>query len=106
MLWAALAPGPAFAATTLSGDSQIFGQIGVGTELPRARLDVRLSSSDVYGLMVSSANGLPMMALNAQGRLGVGISSPSAALDVHGSADDGDLGMLLRVGNSTSSTSS
>ncbi|MCX5786930.1 MAG: hypothetical protein NTX64_00245 [Elusimicrobia bacterium] len=47
-----------------------------------------------------------MLLLDGQDRLGVGVAAPAAGVDVRGIADSGDLGLLLRVGNSSSSTSS
>lgn len=94
------------AAGTISQDGQILGQLGVNTEVPYARLHVAMSSTDAYGLKVSSPNGDTTLALDRAGRLGVGVASPLAALDVRGAADSGDVGGLFRAGNSTSSTSS
>lgn len=91
---------------TATDDVQITGQVGVQTEVPRARFEVRLSTNDSYGLRVSSQNGAPLLLLDAAARLGIGLSTPAAQVDVAGDGDNGDLGLLLRVGNSSSSSSS
>ncbi|MBI4422193.1 MAG: hypothetical protein HY554_00605 [Elusimicrobia bacterium] len=96
---------PALGATT-SGDAQVLGQLATGAEVPTARLEVRLSSSDAYGLLVSSADGRPMLHAGPSGRVAVGVSSPTAALDLRGSADNGDIGLLVRAGNSSGTASS
>lgn len=93
-------------ATDFSSDLQVTGQAGIGTEVPRARLQAEMKAADGYALWVSSPNGTVELALDKQGRFGVGIATPGAKADVLGSADDGDIGLLLRVGNSSQTTAS
>lgn len=100
-----LAPAAA-GAVDFSGNLQVTGQVGVGTEVPRARLHVEMKAADSYALLVSSPNGTQELLLDKQGRLGVGVSTPGSKADVQGSADDGDIGLLLRVGNSSQTTDS
>jgi hypothetical protein len=98
----ALAP-TARADTQISGDLQITGQLGVGTQVPRARLEAQMDATDQYGLLVSSGNGAAMLSVDRQGKLGIGVT-PSARVDVAGTGDSGSVGMWLRGGNSTSTT--
>lgn len=93
-------------AVEFSGDGQITGQLGVGTEIPQARLHVEMKAADAYALKVSSPDGTAELVLDEQGRLGIGISAPGAKVDVRGSAGNGDIGLLLRVGNSSQTTDS
>lgn len=99
-------PSRGYADFTVSGDNQITGQLGVGTVVPQARLDIRLTSADDYALKVSSQNGDVLLVVDKAGHAGIGLSSPQAGLDVHGSANSGEVGLLLRAGNSTSTFSS
>lgn len=97
----ALLPCLATAQTQTSSDLTVTGQLGVGTAAPRARLEAQMSASDSYGLLVSSANGQPMLQVDRAGQLGIGVT-PQGRVDVFGSGDNGSVGMRLRVGNSTS----
>jgi hypothetical protein len=76
---------------------QITGQLGVGTKLPQARLDLQMDQNDRYGLRVSAADGRPlfMVGPDARAAIGLNLSSAreSARLDLHGS-------VLLRAGSS------
>lgn len=103
---AALLPPPSSCQTRFTGDGQVTGQMGVGTSVPQARLEVKISSTDAYGLKVSSADGSAFLVVDSSGRLGVKLSTPLANVDVVGGADSGELGLLLRVGNSSASTAS
>lgn len=94
---------PAHAGTAFSGDLQITGQIGIQTQVPKARLEAQMAPADEYGLKVSSSNGTPLFVLDRTGRAGVGTVYPQARLDVAGSGDDGSVGIWLRGGNSTGS---
>lgn len=95
-----------WAQTKTSGDLTVTGQMGIGTTVPRARLEGRLSSGDSYGLKVSSANGTTMLSLDSGGRLAVGVGTSQASVDVSGAGDAADIGLQLRSGNSTSSVTS
>lgn len=92
----------ASAQMTASGDMMITGQAGVGTAVPQARLEIKLSSADAYALRVSSQNGEPLLLVDKSGRLGIGLAAPGALLDVNGHGDTSDLGLQLRAGNSSS----
>jgi len=85
-----------------SGDLTITGQTGVGTAVPQARLEVKLSTSDAYAIKVSSQNGAALLVVDNTGKMGIGLSSPGALLDVNGQGDASDLGLQLRSGNSSS----
>jgi hypothetical protein len=98
--------GPALADTKFSNDLSVSGQLGVSNFAPQATFDVRMSSADQYGIRVSSQNGTALMTLDGNGRLAIGVSSPMARFDINGAADSGDTALLLRVGNSSSTTSS
>lgn len=97
---------PARAQFSASGDLTITGQTGIGTAVPQARMEIKLSSADVYALKVSSPNGDPLLVVDGAGRMGVGLASPGALLDVNGRGDAADIGLQLRAGNSTSSITS
>ena len=101
LLLAALSPVIAFADAITTDGLQITGQLGVGGQVPMARLDVRLSASDDYALKVSSQDGTALLVLDKAGRLGIGVASPSANLDIFGTGDSGNLGLQLRSGNSS-----
>lgn len=105
LLLAALAL-PARAQFSASNDLTITGQTGVGTAVPQARMEIKLSSADAYALKVSSPNGDPLLVVDGAGRMGVGLASPGALLDVNGRGDASDIGLQLRAGNSTSSITS
>jgi hypothetical protein len=94
--------GKASADTKISGDFQPAGQLGVGTTIPRARAEIRMSAADPYGLRVSSSNGTFLAGVDKNGRLAIGVSSANARVDVRGTGDNADLGLLLRAGNSSS----
>lgn len=87
----------------VSGDITITGQVGVGLSVPQARLEVRVSTADAYGLRVSSPNGTALMAVLPNGKVAIGSNSPQALLDAQAAAATG---LLARVGNSSSSMSS
>ena len=106
LLLAALSPDAAFADAITTDILQVTGQLGIGGQIPVARLDVRLSASDDYALKVSSQDGTALMVLDKAGRLGIGVAGPSANLDVFGTGDSGDLGLQLRSGNSSSTLNS
>lgn len=93
-------------AQTTVGDSVFTGQLGVNTPAPQARFEARMAPEDQYGLFVSSQNGQPLFLVDKLGRVGVGVSAPEAGLDVRGSGADGDIGLQLRAGNSSSTYSS
>lgn len=97
---------PARAQFSASNDLTITGQTGVGTAVPQARMEIKLSSADAYALKVSSPNGDPLLVVDKAGRMGIGLSSPEALLDVNGRGDASDIGLQLRAGNSTSSITS
>lgn len=105
LLLAALAL-PARAQFSASNDLTITGQTGVGTAVPQARMEIKLSSADAYALKVSSPNGDPLLVVDGAGRMGIGLASPGALLDVNGRGDASDIGLQLRAGNSTSSVTS
>jgi len=92
----------ASAQMTASGDMTITGQAGVGTAVPQARMEIKISSADAYALRVSSQNGAPLLLVDKAGQMGVGLASPGALLDVNGHGDASDLGLQLRAGNSSS----
>lgn len=96
----------ASAQLTASGDLTITGQTGIGTAVPQARMEIKLSSADAYALKVSSPNGDPLLVVDKTGKMGIGLSSPVALLDVNGHGDASDIGLQLRAGNSTSSITS
>lgn len=90
-----------------SSDGQtVTGQLGVGTLTPQATLDVVTASTDSYGLWISSQNGAPLFVVDALGNVGIGAASLGPLVDVAGSGDDGDIGLQLRSGNSSSTYSS
>lgn len=97
---------PAQAQFSASNDLTITGQTGIGTAVPQARMEVKLSSADAYALKVSSPNGDPLLVIDSAGRMGVGLSSPGALLDINGRGDAAVIGLQLRAGNSTSSITS
>lgn len=97
---------PARAQFSVSNDLTITGQTGVGTAVPQARMEIKLSSADAYALKVSSPNGAPLLVIDNAGQMGIGLSSPGALLDVNGRGDSSDIGLQLRAGNSTSSVTS
>ncbi len=101
-----LAALPARAQFAASGDLTITGQTGIGTAVPQARMEIKLSSADIYALKVSSPNGTAMLVVDKAGQMGIGLASPSALLDVNGRGDASDIGLQLRAGNSTSSVTS
>lgn len=86
---------------TASGNIQITGQMGVGTTLPTARMEVRMSASDNYALKVSSEDGTGLFCLDKTGKAGLQTLTPRARLDVPGSGDSSDIGLQLLVGNSS-----
>lgn len=100
------APLQALAQFNASNDLTITGQTGIGTAVPQARMEIKLSSGDLYALKVSSANGDAMLVVDKAGQMGIGLSNPAALLDVNGRGDSANLGLLLRAGNSTSSITS
>ncbi|MBI3289110.1 MAG: tail fiber domain-containing protein [Elusimicrobia bacterium] len=100
-----MAAAPAQADTKISGDAQFTGQLGVQTAVPRARAEIRLGAADSYVLRVSSADGTFMAGVDKNGRLALGVSSANARVDVRGTGDNGDIGLLLRAGNSSSTVS-
>lgn len=106
-LWAVLllSAAPAQAQLTATGNAQITGQAGFGTALPDARLKVQTAAGDAYALRVSSPDGSAMFTLEKTGKAGLGVTA-GAALDVLGAADGGNVGLQLRVGNSSSTTDS
>lgn len=93
---------PAHAQFSASNDLTITGQTGIGTAVPQARMEIKLSSADVYALKVSSQNGDPLLVVDKAGQMGIGLASPTALLDVNGRGDSSDIGLQLRAGNSTS----
>lgn len=101
-----LGPAGARAQFVTSGGQTFTGQFGAGNATPRATLDVRTSSSDAYALWVSSQNGDSLMFVDGAGNMSVGVPSPAALLDIRGRGDDGDIGLQLRSGNSSSTYSS
>lgn len=102
----ALGATPSRAQLSSSGNQNITGQLGAGTATPHATLDVLTASTDTYGLKVSSQNGSPLLVVDAQGRVGIGAASLGPLVDVAGSGDNGDIGLQLRSGNSSSTYSS
>lgn len=101
-----LAAVPVRAQFAASGDLTITGQTGIGAAVPQARMEVKLSSADLYALKISSQNGDPLLVVDKAGQMGIGLSSPEALLDVNGRGDASDIGLQLRAGNSTSSVTS
>lgn len=99
-------PGLARADFQTSGDSQVTGQVGVGTALPRARLEVKMASADNYALKVSSQDGTALLSVNKAGKLVIGTNTAAATVDIFGSGDNATIGLQLRVGNSSTTTSS
>jgi len=99
-------PSPSYGDFKVTGDNQITGQAGVGTLVPRARLEARMAAGDNFALKVSSQNGSALMVVDKAGKTGIGMSNPQGNLDVFGSGDGGNIGLQLRVGNSSSTTSS
>lgn len=97
---------PAHAQFEASNDLTITGQTGIGTAVPQAGLEVKLSTADAYAVKVSSPDGSPLLVIDSAGRMGVGLASPGALLDVTGRGDASDIGLQLRSGNSTSSVTS
>ena len=97
---------PAAAQFTASGDQTVTGQMGAGTAVPQARLEVKLSASDTYALKVSSQNGSPLLVVDRFGKVGIGTGVPQALLDVAGADAAGDVGLQLRAGNSSTTYSS
>ena len=97
---------PAWADFQVTGNGQITGETGAGTLVPQARLEVRMDPSDAYALKVSSQNGDGLLTIDRTGKVAVGLSNPQSRLDLHGSGNGNEIGLQLRVGNSTSSTSS
>ena len=93
---------PSWANFNATGDSQVTGQVGVGTQQPQARMQVQMAPSDTYALLVSSQNGAPLLSINNSGNMGLGTQAPQAHLDVYGSGDSGSTGLQLRAGNSPS----
>lgn len=91
---------------TSSGNQTITGQTGVGTYAPLATLDVMESPADAYALWVASQNGAGLLVVNSTGQVGIGLTSPGARVDVTGSGDNGDIGLQLRSGNSSTTFSS
>src|SRR5579859_6409370 len=87
--------------TTASGDTQITGQVGVGTQVPYARMHVQDDGSEPYAVRVSSANGSVLFLIQTNGNIGLGLSVPQTHLDVNGTADNNDRALQLRVGNSS-----
>lgn len=96
-----LLPAVARAQFTASGDLTITGQAGIGTAVPQARMEIKLSTGDAYALRVSSQNGAAMLVIDNAGRMGIGMESPGALLDVTGRGDVSDIGLQLRSGNSS-----
>lgn len=105
LLLLAMAPA-AQAQFTASGDMTITGQTGVGTSVPQARMEVKLSSADAYALRVSSQDGSALLVVDRAGRMGVKVGSPAALLDVNGQGDASDIGLQLRSGNSSATATS
>ncbi len=99
-------PLAASAQFTASGDQTVTGQMGAGTAVPQARLEVKLSASDDYALKVSSQNGSPLLVVDRFGKVGIGTGVPQALLDVAGTDTAGDIGAQLRAGNSSTTYSS
>ncbi|MEK7389441.1 MAG: hypothetical protein AAB036_07070 [Elusimicrobiota bacterium] len=91
---------------TASGDMTITGQTGMGTAVPQATLEIKLSSADAYTLRVSSPNGAPLLLIDKAGQMGIGLVPSGALLDVNGRGDASDIGLHLRSGNSSSTVSS
>ena len=85
-----------------SGDTQVTGQVGVGTSLPRAQFHVQMSSMDNYALQITSPSGAVLLQVDKAGKLGIGVANPQANIDVAGQGDSGGVGLELRSGNSTS----
>lgn len=100
---AAVLAAPAAAQTTMTGDAVMPGPVGVGTEIPWATLHVQVSSTDAYGLIVSSPSGKVMLSVDAAGRSAVGGGISQSRLTVNGTPDSGDVALLLRAGGSTGS---
>lgn len=96
---------PAAAAQTTVTDATVGEFMGVGTYIPRARFHVQASSQDAYGLILSSADGRVMVAVDAAGRTGLEAAAPEARLTVGGAGDAGEIGTLLRAGGSSVSVS-
>lgn len=101
-----LASLPARAQFSASNDLTITGQTGVGTAVPQARMEIKLSSADAYALKVSSPNGAALLVVDKAGQMGIGLSSPGALLDVDGRGDAAEIALQLRAGNSTASVTS
>ncbi|MFC1678737.1 hypothetical protein ACFL2T_00760 [Elusimicrobiota bacterium] len=97
---------PASADTNFTGDAEITGQVGVSTIVPNARIGIQMQPQDAYALKVSSPNGDAMFFIDNSGKVSMGVDAPQAAVDVRGSADSGDIGLQLRVGNSSTTTDS
>lgn len=101
-----LLPALGWAQFTASGDQTITGQMGAGTAVPQARLEVKLSASDNYALKISSQNGTPLFVVDRFGKVGIGTGVPQGLLDVASSDAAGDIGLQLRAGNSSTTYSS
>ena len=89
-----------------SGAQNVTGQLGAGTATPQATLDILTTSTDSYGLQISSQNGSPLFLVDSAGRIGIGAASLAPLVDVAGSGDNGDIGLQMRSGNSSSTYSS
>ena len=93
------ATGAASAQTAIVSDAWVLGRVMVGTTTPSARMTVVLSSAVAGAVFQASGVDLtPFLRVGGDGT--VGLSTYSAAhLDAAGSADSGNVGLMLRSGN-------
>jgi hypothetical protein len=101
LVWPCVASSQNFQSTN---DIVVTGQTGIQTFDPQARLQIQISTSNVYALKVSSSDMTPLAVVDSSGRLGIATLSPQALVDVPGSGDTGKTALWLRSGNSTSTT--
>jgi len=57
------------------------GELGIGTNAPGARLEVKQAVSDAYAVKISSNDGAGMLFVSNKGLVGIGNSAPSYELD-------------------------
>lgn len=83
--------------------TQVTGQFAVDNTFPQATMHVLMDPSQSFALKVSSASSAAVFAVTSAGNVGIGLGNPQGHLDVGGAGDtSGDIGLQLRVGNSSS----